>query len=221
MCGRFSQREQSDIYAALLNWTAVTEDNDRYLYNVPPGSRPLVMHRLNDGKQHMERVYWGYEPTWGTKGPAGNARLDKLQANAGFWRETLQRRMIVPVDGWYEWTGPKGNKQPWFIGAGDGYPILLAAVSGWEAGVKTDGHTGFAIVTDAAADELKEIHLRRPVVLTPDRAQAWLDPDLHKDQAIELLSTARPESAFQWWPVTREMGDSKYQQPDASRPIHA
>ena len=93
----------------------------------------------------------------------------------------------------------------------------------WLAGIAAppgvgSGH-GFAIVTDDAAGGLVDVHDRRPVALTRDDALAWMDPGLQVGQALELLSTARPESVFQWWQVTRAMGSSRYQGEDASRAV--
>lgn len=221
MCGRFSQREQSDIYAARLNWTAASDDNDRLRHNVPPGTRPLVLHRLGDGSEQTECLFWGYKPPWPgyKRGPASNARLDTVLKGSRFWKPLLNKRIIVPADGWYEWTGEKGEKQPWYINPKDGKPILMAGITAWEPGKEVLAETGFAIVTDDSAGGMVDIHDRRPMCLTVDDALAWLDPELPIDDALGLLSTPRPESAFQWWEVTRAIGSSKYQMPDASEPV--
>lgn len=125
----------------------------------------------------------------------------------------------MPCDGWYEWTGEKPNKQPWYISPKDGNPLLMAGITAWAPGRDVDAARGFAIVTDGTAGGMKDLHDRRPICLTPDDALAWLDPDTSVKEALELLSTPRPESAFQWWQVTRAMGNSRYQLADASEPI--
>src|SRR5690606_9149928 len=124
-------------------------------------------------------------------------------------------------DGWYECTGKKGDKQPWFISAKDEHPILMAGITAWEPGKEVLAETGFAIITDDAAGGMVDIHDRRPVCLTPDDAQNWIDTEISVGAALELLSTPRPESAFQWWPVTRAVGNSRYQLQDAAAPIAA
>src|SRR5690606_17956325 len=133
----------------------------------------------------------------------------------------LPRRIIVPADGWYEWTGEKGDKQPWFISAKDAQPILMAGITAWQPGKEVLAETGFAIVTDDAAGGMVDIHGRRPVCLTPDDALAWVDPNVPVEEALQILSTARPESAFRWWQVTRKMGNSRYEMPDASEPLNS
>lgn len=92
-------------------------------------------------------------------------------------------------------------------------------MTAWQPGREVLADTGFAIITDDAAGGLVDLHDRRPICLAPDDALAWLDPQVTIEDALELLSTPRPESAFQWWRVTRAMGNSKYQLPDASAPI--
>lgn len=125
----------------------------------------------------------------------------------------------MPADGWYEWTGEKGDKVPWFISAKNEQPILMAGITAWEPGREALAETGFAIVTDDSAGGMVDIHDRRPVCLAADDALAWVDPDTLVDDALELLSTPRPESAFRWWQVTRAMGNSRYQLPDAAAPV--
>ena len=39
-------------------------------------------------------------------------------------------RAVIPVDGWYEWTGEKRRKTAWRIFSGkDGSPLLFAAIT--------------------------------------------------------------------------------------------
>ncbi len=40
----------------------MTDDEKRLRYNVPPGTRPLPLHRLGDGSEQAERMFWGYKP---------------------------------------------------------------------------------------------------------------------------------------------------------------
>lgn len=63
-----------------------------------------------------------------------------------------------------------------------------------------------------------DVHDRRPVALSPEHAREWLDPDTTVDQAKELLSVARPESAFEWYEVTKKVGNSRYQGADVTDP---
>lgn len=64
-----------------------------------------------------------------------------------------------------------------------------------------------------------DVHDRRPVALPPELALQWMDLDFPIAQAVALLESGLPESAFTWHPVRWEVGNSKYQMPDAIDPI--
>jgi len=219
MCGRIRQARTIVDYNENFKWPLTSILDEGLRYNVPPGTRPLVMHDLGAG--HYSRLFWGYKPFWYKRGPACNARLDTVLKRSSFWAPLLGRRVIVPADGWYEWTGEKGDRQPWYISPRDGCPIYMAAITAWRPGKEIGAETGFAIITDDAAGGMVDLHDRRPVTLTPDDARAWVNSETTVDEALALLSTARPESAFRWWRVTKEMGNSRYQQPDASQPLNS
>ena len=220
MCGRISQREAADIYAAKVGWkSSRTDVSDGLKYNVPPGTRPIVLHQLGDGSDQIDRLFWGYKPEWYKHSPVINARLDTILKKSPMWRSLLSKRVLVPADGWFEWTGETGDKQPWFIHSKDDAPLYMAAITAWQPGKADDVEHGFAIVTDASAGGMVDIHDRRPVILTPDAAREWVCQDANIESALELLSTARPESAFKWHPVTRQMSNVKYQAPNTDHPI--
>ncbi|MNW02816.1 putative SOS response-associated peptidase YedK [compost metagenome] len=64
-----------------------------------------------------------------------------------------------------------------------------------------------------------DIHARRPVALPPDIARCWADPWFPTVDARALLNEGLPEEAFSWHPVRQEVGNTKYQLPDAIDPI--
>lgn len=221
MCGRISQKNDLADYIETMRWNPaklfVNTEGPRF--NVPPGTRPLALHRLGSGDPHADRLFWGYKPTWSKRPPVINARLDTVLKGSRFWSRLLTKRVIVPADGWFEWVGSKGDKQPWFISARDQKPILIAGITAWQPGRDVVAETGFAIITDDAAGGMVDLHDRRPVCLTAESAQAWVNPEASVSEALDQLSTSRPESAFHWWMVTRQMGNSRYQLPDANQRI--
>lgn len=218
MCGRLSQHVDLENFFVKIDWDVFWTPQPERKINIPPGTTPTVVHEF-DGALTAEGQFWGYKPVWYKRGPVSNARLDTVLKGSGFWKPLLERRIIVPAAGWYEWTGEKGDKQPWFISPKDERPILMAAISACKPDQESSEETGFAVVTDDAAGGMVDIHDRRPVCLTPDEARAWLDQGTSIKEALELLSTPRPESAFQWWQVTRAVGNSRYQNPDSIEPI--
>ncbi|MDT8506303.1 SOS response-associated peptidase [Alcaligenes nematophilus] len=220
MCGRIRQAREPVDYIESMNWNPhdLGKLAGGLKYNVPPGTRPLVMHRLGDGSDQIYRLFWGYKPEWYKRSPVINARLDTILKKSPMWRSLLRKRVLVPADGWFEWTGETGDKQPWYIHSKDDSPLYLAAITAWQPDKENDVEHGFAIVTDASAGGMVDIHDRRPVVLTLDDAREWASPETDIEAALELLSTARPETAFKWHPVTRRMSNVKYQAPNTNQP---
>lgn len=196
MCGRIVQKSGPLDYVERIfpNLRRVFDDSAGPRYNIPPGTRPMAMHRLA-GDFELERLPWGWRPH-NSKYLMSNARLDKILANAWPWKLlTTHGRILVPADGWYERKAlidePKPPKQPYFIHAADGAPLYFAALSNWRRGAEKDEAHGFAIVTNDAAGGMVDVHDRRPVALPPDLAQQWLDPEFPTAEAVALLAEGR------------------------------
>ncbi|MCI1839185.1 MAG: SOS response-associated peptidase [Achromobacter ruhlandii] len=224
MCGRIVQKSGPLDYVERIfpNPRRVFDDPAGPRYNIPPGTRPMAMHRLA-GDFELERLHWGWRPH-NSKYLMSNARLDKILANAWPWKLlTARGRILVPADGWYEWkplaVGPKPPKRPYYIHATDNAPLFFAGLSNWRPDAEKDEAHGFAIVTNDAAGGMIDVHDRRPVALPADLAIHWMDPEFPTAQALELLEHGLPETAYTWHPVRQEVGNSKYQLPDAIEPV--
>lgn len=224
MCGSIVQKSGPLDYVERIfpNLRRVFDDPAGPRYNIPPGTRPLTMHRLA-GDFNMDRQWWTWRPS-GSKYAVNCAGLDKILGNKWPWKMLTGRgRILVPADGWYEWMplgdGPKPPKQPYYIHATDNAPLFFAALSDWRPGAEKDEAHGFAIVTNDAAGGMVDVHDRRPVALPPHLAQQWLDPEFPTAEAVALLADGLPEAAFSWHPVRQGVGNSKYQLPDAIEPV--
>jgi len=221
MCGRFDQSQTARYYASVFGWTdAVYDSESAPAWNVSPGSYRPVMH-LQDGERRIDDVFWSYRARWADgKVPITiNARLDKLDNR--YWRGLLKKgRAIVPAEGWYEWTGEKGHKQPWHIHRRDRAPLFMLALANFGSFTENRAEAGFVIVTDAAGEGMLDIHDRRPVVVEAADAELWLDPDLSPEQALELARRAAlPPEAFEWYKVTPAVNRAGSQDPQMAMPL--
>jgi putative SOS response-associated peptidase YedK len=211
MCGRITQVLSPLVYAREMGWEVSDFDeknNERSAnWNIPPGSTPFLMHTFNDGKLHIDTVYWGYRPLWAAEKnipPAFNAKIEKASTGAFFRPLWKSGRAIVPANGWYEWVGEKGRKQPWYIRLKNNRPMCLAALTNFRPGRDDQEGVGFVIVTTEAEGGMVDVHDRRPIVFLPKDAQLWMDNSLPFDQAEQLArSVALPSSAFEWYEVSR------------------
>ncbi len=94
-------------------------------------------------------------------------------------------RGVVPVDGWYEWTGEQRKKTAWRIRRGDGAPLLFAAITDvWRAPGGRELPQVATVTCEPNADVAK-VHDRMGVLLDPADVPRWLTGS--KDEARALI----------------------------------
>jgi putative SOS response-associated peptidase YedK len=221
MCGRFDQSQTARHYASAFGWAdAVFDSESGPTTNAAPGTYRPVLH-VQDGEHRVDDVFWSYRPRWaeGKIPIAINARLEKLAGS--YWSRLLKNgRGIVPAEGWYEWTGEKGHKQPWHIHRKDHAPLFLLALANFGPFEENRAEAGFVLVTDDAAGGMLDIHDRRPVVLAKEDAELWLSPALSPQQALELARQAAvPADAFEWHKVSKKVNNASADGPQIVLPI--
>lgn len=128
-------------------------------YNAAPGDQHWIVQLTPQGRLLVPAV-------WGLANGAINLRGEKGLRG--------RRAVIMPADGFYEWTGPRNGRRPiWFRPRGGGLLFLAALMD-----TLPDGRLCFAVLTTDAAGEVAKIHDRMPVVLPREKAQQWLErPD--------------------------------------------
>lgn len=159
-----------------------------------------------------EPIRWEYLSPWAAKKkmrPAINARLDKLLTP--YYRRLMKTgRIIVPADGWFEWTGDPNQRQPWYIKPQSDKPLYFAALTNHDPEKPDDDGAGFVIVSDAATGGMVDVHDRRPVALAAEDARLWMDLGLQYEQAEQLArSVALPTDAFEWYEVSKEVNNAR------------
>lgn len=229
MCGRITQHRGRQAYAEEMGWAQ--EDRARQWwhgtrtpsYNEPPGKWPDVMHTLTEGKNDFDTIHWGYRPAWAVeKGfpQQINARVENAMTKPFYRALWRAGRVIVPADGWFEWTSEKGRKLPWYIRLKIDRPMFLAAITDWRPHVPPAPESGFVIVTAASDGGMVDVHDRRPVVLAPDDARLWVDNSLPPEQA-EMLARSRclPTEAFEWFRVSTDVNKVGNNAPHLIEPV--
>lgn len=217
MCGRLDQSHSASEYFAAMQWAQanpLVASRATPSYNASPGTyRPLM--RIVDDQLVIDDWFWGYRASWAVgKVPiAINARIEKISNR--YWSPLVRTgRAIIPADGWYEWTGEKGKKQPWHIHLKSREPLFMAAIAATGPCRENACETGFVIVTSDAEGGMVDVHDRRPIVLSAEDARLWLDPGLSAEAAEQLVrSVALGSDAFDWHPVSREVGRSTNEGP--------
>jgi putative SOS response-associated peptidase YedK len=115
MCGRFvgfSNLETLQQYFPI----DVCKVDVAPSYNIAPTQEILAICQHNE-KHHLEKLNWGLVPFWAKVigNRLINARSETASQKPSFRAAFKKRRCLIPADGFYEWKGEKGNKQPMFL----------------------------------------------------------------------------------------------------------
>lgn len=238
MCGRFAMdQETNDLIEEF-----VLDGNDfrdwSISYSIAPTQTvPIIRERARrdtgEVARTVEAAVWDFHPPFLTqsKRPQFNARLETVATN-GLWKSAFAGgRCIVPMRGYYEWTGEAGHKQPWFIHGGTGAePGAMLAAAGLATARKVPNEAGAGgteewqvstvIITTEGRDASGEIHDRMPVFLPPDIYDRWLDPhrlesDAEKEDLLGVLARAGTVSAagMSAYEVDRRVSNSRTADP--------
>ncbi|UOQ57257.1 SOS response-associated peptidase [Leucobacter allii] len=161
-------------------------------WNVKPTQPlPIAFTDHKSGDPRFEYAFWSLVPVWSkelkTRFPTFNARSETASEKASFKASVKSRRCIIPVTGFYEWTGPKSSRTPHAIFGPD--PILpMAGLYSWwhepDAGDDEGWHLTATILTRASAGILQTLHDRMPVFMSDELLADWLDPETEGDKLL-------------------------------------
>jgi putative SOS response-associated peptidase YedK len=120
-----------------------------------------------------------------------DARVETLSSKPAFKAALKNRRCLIPANGFYEWFGKAGSKQPYYFHLPSGEPFAFAGLYEiWEdkeAPPEAGPYKSCTIITTDASDSVKDIHNRMPLILKPEAYEEWLDSDNKEPAKIEEL----------------------------------
>ncbi len=214
MCGRYSQIHS---WEELREWFSLIGPalNLPPRYNIAP-TQDVTVIRAGDERRYASQMRWGLVPFWAKDLSIGakmiNARSETVAEKPAFRAAFKSRRCLIPADGFYEWVGPKGNKQPYRIVVNDG--ALYAFAGLWESWDK-EGEVveSCTIITGEPNAVAKPIHNRMPVILAPDNYDTWLGGD-----DGELLRPYPPETMTAY-KVSRVVSNARNDVPECIEPL--
>lgn len=151
---------------------------------------------------------WGLIPHWSkefsSEFSTHNAQIETLAEKAAYrdaWKNN--QRCLIPILGYYEWQGEKGNKQPYFIYAKDSQGLVAAGLyDQWGS----TGNYSCTILTKPANANLEEIHPRMPALLTPESAKQWMKAEQHHALGF-LAAVDSPKTDFH--KVAKNVGNTQ------------
>jgi len=222
MCGRFTLTVErlEDVAESLHAWVEADKlQSYRPRFNVAPGQSHWLL-RSPLGRRELVPAHWGLINSWAKDPAIGfkqiNARAETLAQRPAYRVAFMERRCVVPTDGFYEWHGPDKARQPFWFHPPEGGLLLLAGLyEAWTHPTTGETRTTFTIVTTAATEPVAQVHARMPALLAPEQIDPWLQgPEprrlLQAPCAVALVSTA----------VSRRVNSAQHDDPACLEPEH-
>lgn len=186
MCGRFTLATPSEVLAALFEVDAADWNEARY--NIAPQVR-MVTVRTRNGKRAAQSLRWGAVNPRGP-GLLINARAETVAASPMFARAFASARVLVPADGFFEWTTEGARRQGRYFQMPGGGPFAFAGIAVTPREADESSEPAAVILTTAASESVKTWHDRMPVIVRPDAFGRWLEERATARAALDLLANA-------------------------------
>lgn len=198
MPGRLAQGLKPDDLLRLFGARAGDLEVAGPRWNAAPTHRLMAVRRNpQTGENALDCLRWGLVPTYAKDVKSGasliNARSESVETTGPFraaW--AARRRCLVPVNGYYEWKGEAGSKQPLAIALKSEEPMALAGLwENWKDPATGEWLRTFTLLTTSPNDLIASFHHRMPVIVLGEDRERWLSgadvTDLLKPVASGLL----------------------------------
>jgi putative SOS response-associated peptidase YedK len=218
MCGRFTLTRQNRRELAQLLGVDENDLRDyRARYNIAPTDQHFVVTSKYE-RRTARTATWGLVNSWATDNSRAsqciNAKAETLEERRAFREAFFQRRCLVPADGFYEWRGPKTQREPVWIHPTNGGLLLFAGLyEAWQA-KRGDWQWTFTIITTVANALLKPIHDRMPVILNERAAEDWMNPNEAQPKRLKSLLLPAPEGVLLITPASPSVNSVKNDGPE-------
>jgi putative SOS response-associated peptidase YedK len=193
-------------------------------YNIAPTQQVAAVRASADaGRNELVPLKWGLIPSWATDPRIAtkciNARAETVAETPAFRAAFKRRRCLVLADGYFEWTGPKGKKQPWHFRLQGNAPFAFAGL--WEHWRPADGEPieTCTVLTTEANELAAQYHDRMPVILHPVDYSRWLDSRSQRAEELSPLLVPFPDGLMVVNPVSALVNNPRNDSPDCVRVV--
>ena len=222
MCNRYRLTHSKQYLAE--RFQAWDEVEDRPRYNIAP-TQPVVTVRKEHGKKTRKftTMRWGLIPSWAKDTSIGtrtlNARSETVTTTPAFRQSILTKRCLIPADGFYEWQKMGSVKQPYCFEVGEGDVFAFAGL--WDEWTSPDGEIieSCTILTTEPNTLVSDLHNRMPVIVPPEKYEAWLDPDVTDFAEIRDILQPYEPTLMRRYPVSTKLNNSKHDDAESASRI--
>ena len=221
MCSRYSLTSPPEAVRAYFGYGDTPNFPARY--NIAPTQPIPVVCRDREGARRFRLMRWGLLPSF-VKDPKRfptliNARAEEVLEKPSFRNAMRWRRCLIPADGFYEWTGPKGKSRPFLLRPKTPKLIAFAGLyERWRDGQGGEINT-VAILTCPSNTLVSVLHDRMPVVLPPEDFASWLDVKGTPPEIAAALLRPAPDDLFEAIELNPKINDSKRDEPGIQEPL--
>jgi putative SOS response-associated peptidase YedK len=226
MCGRVQLTHSAYEVAVFFDLPPAQIEFEAPRFNVAPGARLPAM-RLADRADRRQgaMLRWGLVPAWAKDEKIGyrmiNARSETAAEKPSFRSAWRQRRCAVAVSGYYEWWRRKPKARP--ERAFRFYPLdepMFALAGLWERWTPPAGGDPVetcTILTTDAAEPLRAIHDRMPVMLSSETLREWVS-DGPAPPLARIAPAGRTQVRVAVDEVSTFVNDARHEGPECAAP---
>jgi len=223
MCGRFVGFRSMD---ALKGFFPIDKAACEAIsnYNVAPSQEILAIAKY-EGENWLVKFHWGLVPFWAKDISIGNkminARSESIAEKPSFRNAFKKRRCLILADGFYEWKGEKGRKQPMFITSPDHKPFAFAGLwETWNKKADQDSiYKSCTIITTQSSQSIRDIHHRMPVILKQQVYESWLDPGNQDVGELDIMLKNEIVTELVSYPVSKQVNSTRNNDSSCIDPI--
>lgn len=201
MCGRInvSDNEGVRLLLEMLGMDTWPQRDPRY--NIAP-TQSLDVVQWHDATPILKAMHWGIIPSWAKpdtfKRPLINARSETAWEKPSFKKLLANQRVLVPINGYYEWHRVNKTKTPFYITPAESKAMFIAGIYQTPTAANIEEHgdnakSDVCVLTIEANESLSQVHNRMPIILKPEEALTWIQPG-SREQIDALLRQASNDS---------------------------
>lgn len=208
MCARFSLASPEKV-AEYFQGRLVFDEPPRY--NIAPSDAVLAAI-LEGGVLGLEPQRWGLHMSHRPQAVI-NLRSETTMIAKTFDAKPSFRRCLIPATGFFEWREENGVKQPYHFALRSGEAFAFAGL----CKAVPDGPPECAILTTEPNGLVAQYHDRMPSLIAKEDAETWLGGS-SEEEVISLARLPFREDRMLAFPVTRKMGNPRFQGEESVRP---
>lgn len=217
MCGRINVYDHEGVRALLAQLGLGDWPKFEPRFNIPPTSKLDVLSFENGALKHQQMI-WGLLPKWAQPGqfssPLINARAESIHNKPSFKHLVKNQRILVPVNGFYEWARKEEHKPAFYISPKNSNAMFLAGIYQQVSEQLSE----CCLITTAANKDMLQIHHRMPVITSPENAMIWLEQST--DVELDELMQPQINGQLHMQMVSDFVNNARHEGPSCMHPAH-